>query len=136
MSSEDKKAIFRYYWRVAGSPYPLVEEYRFMAELLGPGKGLRGRLGKFDHDWRLDFLNKESLVAVEINGNAWHVRGGGRHGKDEDLMKINRAQDLGYMVFQFSPQLVERQPEYCVGIVARNIERRLNDRTNAAASNG
>lgn len=125
MIGEDKKAIFRYYWRMLGAPFPLAEEYRFIAELVGAGKGLRGRLGKFDRDWRFDFVHHESKVVVEINGNAWNVSGGGRHGKDEDLMKLNRAQDLGYMVFQFSPQLVEREPEYCVGIVVRNIEWRL-----------
>lgn len=106
----DKAENFLYYYRLFAMSSPDLErEYRF-----DPVRR-----------WRFDFAHPSSRVAVEINGNAWHVAGGGRHGKDDDLAKINRALDLGYLVFQFSPKMVERNPDYCVGIVVRNIERRL-----------
>lgn len=59
--------------------------------------------------WRFDFCYPEPsrLIAIEIEGGVWtggrHVRGKGFVG---DLEKYNRAAQLGYRVFRFTPRQV------------------------------
>ena len=57
--------------------------------------------------WRFDFALPEKKIAVEINGNAWNTKGGGRHGNPIDLQKMNAAQAMGWRVFQFGTSMKE-----------------------------
>jgi very-short-patch-repair endonuclease len=107
--SEDKKQIFLTYWRMFApdGPEP-VEEYNFDAEI--------GRKHRFDFCW------PDERVAVEVNGQAWQTKGGGRHGQDADLEKLNLAQVMGYRVFQFSPKMLKENPTRWVSMVADTLE--------------
>ncbi len=55
--------------------------------------------------FRFDFVNIESMLAIEINGGVWS---NGRHNRGtgfvSDMEKINLAQLYGYRVLQFTPQ--------------------------------
>ena len=109
--NEDKKEIFRYYWKMLANfiVFPVItEEYNFDSEI--------GRKHRFD------FAFPDFMVAVEINGNAWNVKGGGRHGQDKDLEKINIAVSMGWKVFQFSPKMIKDDPERWVGMVQRALQ--------------
>ncbi len=102
----DKAQNFAHFWAMFAKGGPeLVREYRFE-----PARR-----------WRFDFAHLPSRVAVEINGNAWSVRGGGRHGKEADLEKLNSAAAAGWRVFQFTPQMLEKNPFECVGLVLNAI---------------
>jgi len=121
--SSDKAELFAGYWRMLeddeyNAP---VREYRFAALACGGvGKGVRQRLSNLGwHDWRFDFAWPDDKVAVEIDGNAWHTRGGGRHSQDDDKEKGNLAISLGWRVFHFSPQMLERDPQACIYQVDR-----------------
>ena len=106
--SEDKKMIFYNYWRaLSGGEIP-EQEYNFDASI--------GRKHRFDFAWP-DFM-----VAVEINGNAWNVKGGGRHGQDNDLEKMNIAVSMGWKVYQFSPKMLSVDPERWVNMVKRALQ--------------
>lgn len=101
---EDSKALFLYYWHICapGQPEPL-DEYHFDAHI--------------DRRHRFDFAWLDQMIAVEVNGNAWSVSGGGRHGKDADLEKLNLAVSMGWRVFQFSPVMLNKDPYGCVSFV-------------------
>lgn len=70
-----------------------VEEYRFHEK----------------RRWRFDFAWVDLKVAVEIDGGRWKV-GGGRHGSDADMEKLNTAQIMGWIVLRFTPQQVKKDP--------------------------
>lgn len=109
-SATDKAEIFMTYWRMFAPrslPDP-VEEYNFDHHL--------GRRHRFDFAW----VSKR--VGVEVNGNAWNTRGGGRHGSDSDLEKLNLAMSLNWRVFQFSPAMLKRDPQGCVEMVASALK--------------
>jgi len=107
--SEDKKHAFTYLWKViAGNNPQAIEEYNFDASI--------GRKHRFDFAWP-DFM-----VAVEINGNAWNVKGGGRHGQDNDLEKMNIAVSMGWKVYQFSPKMLQTDPERWLEMVKRALQ--------------
>jgi very-short-patch-repair endonuclease len=100
--STDKAQIFSHYFRMlAPEAPPFICEYVFAP----PRK------------WRFDFCWPERLISVEIEGNAWHVAGGGRHMQDTDLEKYNRAASLGYRLFRFSPGMLRRDPAGCIQII-------------------
>jgi hypothetical protein len=102
----DKKGAFRFAWRAfapRGAPVP-VEEYHFC----------HGRKFRFDFAFG-------AKVAVEIDGNAWKVKGGGRHSQDSDREKMNLAAAAGWRVFRFSPGQVERDPSGCVALVLKGL---------------
>jgi len=102
---EDKKDKFRFYWKVCGGEekYTVVEEFPFSA--------IVGRKHRFD------FAFTDKMVAVEIDGNAWNVKGGGKHMQDSDLEKLNLAVTLGWRVFRFSPKMLVEDPVTCMEIV-------------------
>jgi len=104
----DKAELFAGYWRLLTPSYAEQpeREVRFHP----------------DRRWRFDFGWIEQRVAVEIDGNAWHVKGGGRHGKDSDLEKLNAAVALGWRVFRFSPKMLTDDPASCVAMVERALD--------------
>lgn len=111
-SNTDKAAAFETYWRMI-DPYEcfrLVPEYPFSKEI--------GRKHRFD--WAFPALR----VAVEIEGNAWHVAGGGKHMQARDLEKYNLAASLGWLVFRFSPEMLKADPYGCMEIVNDTLDSR------------
>ena len=85
-----------------------VQEYRFAAEAVGLGKGLRERLLNAGlKNWRFDFAWPDSMLAVECEGGAWvmgrHTRG---KGFEADLMKYHAAMELGWTVYRCSGPLI------------------------------
>jgi len=114
--STDKADLFRYYWRlIAGQMLEPEEEYNFDASL--------GRKHRFD------FAFPSHLVAVEIEGNAWNVKGGGKHMQDSDLEKYNIAAAMGWRVFRFSPAMLKKDPDTCVDLVVEALEWNLTSRS-------
>ena len=109
--TQDKKHMFAYLWRVIADNYcSPIEEYPFSKEL--------GRKHRFD------FAFVDEKLAVEIEGNAWRVRGGGRHMQDNDLEKYNLAALLGWRVLRFSPGMLKRNPEECIQLVKNCLRKR------------
>lgn len=104
----DKSELFRYYWN-ALSEYPRPEpqpEYRFDA------------VRKWRFDWA--FLDPFK-IAVEVEGNAWNVPGGGKHMQDRDMEKYNAAAAQGWRIMRFSPGMLKRDPLGCVEIVRKAL---------------
>ena len=107
--SEDKKQVFLFYFRMFNDGLPVpVEEYNFDAEL--------GRRHRFDFAW------PDRKIAVEVEGNAWGVKGGGRHMQDSDLEKYNIAATLGWRVLRFSPGMLKDDPETCIEYVRKALK--------------
>lgn len=108
----DKADMFLHYWRIiAGERYPPAEEYNFDKHL--------GRKHRFD------FAFPAHRIAVEIEGNAWNVKGGGKHMQDADLEKYNIAAMEGWRVFRFSPAMLKRDPHGCISMVLERMSREL-----------
>jgi hypothetical protein len=106
-SKTDKADLFRQSWQIffkmADVPLFYIEpheEYNFDFA--------------FGRRHRFDFAFPAQLVAVEIEGNAWHVKGGGKHMQDADLEKYNIAAWMGWRVFRYSPAMLRRDPIACV----------------------
>jgi len=105
----DKADLFLYHWRIiASEQQEPIEEHNFDA--------LWGRKHRFD------FAFPESLVAVEIEGNAWNVKGGGKHMQERDLEKYNIAAAMGWRVLRFSPSMLKKDPYECINIVVEALE--------------
>ena len=110
----DKKFMFLTRWRqfsVPSWPEP-QEEYKFNSPE-----------SKHAFDWAWPLYQ----VAVEVDGGQ-HAPGGGRHAKDSDKLKGNLAAARGWLVFHFSPQMLERDPEVCVRQVQETILLRSKSR--------
>lgn len=106
MRNTDKKTAFAFYWKLFNQPHNYLEEYNFDPP----------RKHRFDFAW------PKKLIAVEVDGNAWHVAGGGRHGSDTDREKLNIAAFMGWRVFHFSPQMLKQDPISCIEMVAKTIQ--------------
>lgn len=105
--NDDKKEMFLRAWRVLAPDMPQpVSEYGFSRVI--------GRRHRFD--W--SFIDER--IAVEVDGGTW-MPGGGRHGSDTDREKLNLAASLRWLVFRFSPQMLERDPHTCVDLVRRAL---------------
>lgn len=92
----------------------MFREYRFCADVVGDGVGLRKRLKNAGlKDWRFDFAWPNHKVAVEIDGGQW-MAGGGRHNTDEDRLKINTATTMGWKVLRFSVKTMHDDPMSCI----------------------
>lgn len=89
---------------------PIPEtEYRFAAEYVGTGKGLRQRLQQHDlRDWRFDFAWPGYKIAVEVEGGLFI---NGRHntgkGYEMDLLKYSKAMRLGWTVYRCGKALIQ-----------------------------
>ena len=113
--SEDKSILFWNLWHMLAVGYLEPErEYRFDKSI--------GRKHRFDFAW------PDCHVAVEVNGNAWHTKGGGRHGNDNDLEKMNLAVLMGWKVLQFSPAMLEDDPVRWVDMVKNMIDNDIDRR--------
>jgi very-short-patch-repair endonuclease len=107
-ANRDKADLFRVYWDML-APLELgqlVPEYRFAP----PRK------------WRFDFCIIAAKIAIEVEGNAWNVAGGGRHMQDKDLDKYNHAAALGWRIFRFSPGMLKRDPQGCIDLVVKALQ--------------
>ncbi len=107
-NAKDRAELFAFYWRMlapAGLP-ALVAEYNF------------DKCIKRKH--RFDFAFIDQKVSVEVDGGQW-VAKGGRHNRDSDREKLNLAASLGWRVFRFSVQMLERDPEGCVELVVKTV---------------
>jgi hypothetical protein len=72
--------------------------------------------------WRFDWAWPEFLVAVEVEGGTWnrgaHVRGGHY---ESDLEKYNAAASNRWLVLRYTPTMLNRNPEKCIGEVFQVI---------------
>jgi very-short-patch-repair endonuclease len=108
--SLDKADLFLYYWKLLAIGYPAPErEYSFDKSI--------GRKHRFDFCW------PEAMIALEVNGNAWHTEGGGRHGQDADLEKMNIAQYMGYKVFQVSPAMLKDNAPRWIDMIKDELDK-------------
>ena len=106
-ASSDKADLFLHAWRVlSGGMSEPESEYRFAPP----------------RRWRFDFAWDYEKVAVEIEGNAWHVAGGGKHMQDADLEKYNAATLNGWRVFRFSPRMLKNDPQKIVSMILDALE--------------
>lgn len=84
-------------------------EYRFAAEYVGLGSGIKDRLLQEGlHDWRFDFAWPGLLFAVEVEGvtaqGGRHQRIGGFLG---DIEKYHAALSLGWIVYRTTGALIK-----------------------------
>lgn len=92
---------------------PVEAEYRFVAELLGKGPGLRKRLSDAGlRDWRFDFALPAHKIYLEIQGSGWgHQR---NPGFLRDMQKHNAAVKLGWRGLYFPAGTVRKNPKFVV----------------------
>lgn len=100
-------------------------EYRFNAEKVGRGKGVRVRLQSAGlKDWRFDIAFPDIMLAVEVEGI---THGGGRHqrigGFNEDLKKYNQAMADGWTVYRCGGELIKS------GQAIKTIEKLIDNLT-------
>lgn len=59
--------------------------------------------------WRFDFALTEHRIGLEIEGGHWMGKGhtGGKH-FESDIRKYNEAAKMGWRVFRFTTNMVER----------------------------
>jgi len=93
-------------------------EYRFAAEHVGMGAGIRQRLSDAGlKDWRADFRIAGVPLLVEVEGITHYGRNKngsmklGRHqtgaGSEQDMLKYDAAMRLGYTVYRCSQHMVK-----------------------------
>ena len=123
MTQSALESAFLQAWRIyaPGRERP-VEQYRFAAEHVGLGPGLRKRLSDAGlQDWRFDFAWVDAGVAVECDGGIWtrgrHTRGAGFEG---DVRKLNAATRLGWRCYRVTASML-RDPEAVVAMVMEAI---------------
>lgn len=109
-SNRDKTWLFLVAWdRLSSLRHEVTpsREYKWEDAPRGPGKRRR----------RIDWAFPEHKVGVEVDGNAWHVRGGGGHSQDRDREKGNDLTMAGWKILRFSPKMLEVDPAGCVKMV-------------------
>ena len=73
--------------------------------------------------WRFDFANISKMIAVEIDGGQF-MKVGGRHNRDSDREKINKATSMGWSVLRFSTQELKRNPQGCIDFLKETIKKK------------
>lgn len=125
----DLEAAFAHYWRTLAPDAPdPVREYRWCAETVGPGRGLRQRLADVGlRDWRFDFAWPRAGsggVAVELHGATWtrgkHTRG---QGFANDREKANLAQLDGWLVIELTADMLSGAPAQWIAAIADAVRR-------------
>lgn len=111
---------------------PPVCEYRFAAEHVGLGPGIKQRLAEQGlRDWRFDFAWPDRMFAVEVEGISPQ---GGRHqsvgGFRQDIEKYHAALDLGWIVYRTTGTLIKS------GATISLIEKRLQIDKGGCSLNG
>ena len=86
-----------------------VREYRFAAEHVGMGAGIRERLLRAGlQDWRFDLAWPDVKLACEVDGGAFtagrHSRGAGMR---SDCEKQSTAVSMGWRVLRVLPEHVK-----------------------------
>ena len=110
-------SMLNVYLNKHGSPeIPCIREYRFGANYVGLGPGVKQRLkDAWARDCRFDFAFPEQMVAVEIHGGEWN---GGRHvnpqGFINDRKKMNQAVRMGWKVLEFTGTMLKKEPDLCM----------------------
>ena len=122
IDNEDQAYKFAEIW--PPKYYQPVREYRFVAVRFGIGKpGIRQRIAEAGlYDFRMDYAWPNLRVAVGVDGQAYNVKGGGRHSTDKDRFKHNLATLWGWMFFHFSPTQIEKDPYKVVEMVYSAIK--------------
>ena len=138
MSNQSElEAAWDGYWDMLG---PLdrqpVRNYRFVAEeIVGLGPGIRKRIKDTGlKDWDIDRAFVQEKVGIEMQGGLWMQTKTGR-GKGHahptkiinDYRKLNAAQSIGWVVYQFDAQTLANDPDGCVSLVRDTIEARSAD---------
>ena len=81
------------FWERRGLPIP-QEEWKFHNQ----------------RKWRFDYAWPDNAVALEIEGGTW-MKGGG-HGRGSgylrDILKYNEATRMGWRVYRFTPEQLEK----------------------------
>ena len=105
----DLEDTFLYYWKILAKGFPEPEqEYKFHPK----------------RKWRADFAWVNQKIIVECEGGTYS---GGRHvrgkGYENDCIKYNAAQSLGYKVFRATSNMLKKDPASFVKIVKNEIKR-------------
>jgi very-short-patch-repair endonuclease len=104
LRNQDKKELFKTYFEMLATPTlkevcPMKPEYNFDLKL--------GRKHRFDWAFPLQ------KVGVEVDGGQFAPHGG-YHAEDIDREKTNLAAMLGWRVFHFSPNMLNKDPTECI----------------------
>jgi hypothetical protein len=101
-----------------------VENYRFVAESLGAGKGLRERLEDAGlNDFQTDFAYPDLKIGIEVNGGQFVKSGhSSPSGLARDAKKINQAIFLNWRIFVLPTSLVT--PDY-ISQIAEFIKKEM-----------
>ena len=100
-TNKDKKQAFLFYWHIfqPGAPEPTGKpEHRFAAK------------SDYKRQWQFDWAWIDERVAVEVDGGTHLVVRGvavGSHAQDDDYLKINAANDLGWRVFRITTSMLK-----------------------------
>jgi hypothetical protein len=104
----------------------MVDNYRFVAEHYGTGRGLRKKLEQAGfNDFELDLAIPRLKTGVEINGGQFR---GGRSGHgsptglERDAKKINQAIRLGWSIFVVTTSMADDANE--LAAIAAHIKRK------------
>ena len=111
----DAERAFLTYWKLLAPNFiEPIEEYKFASAL--------GRRWRFDFAFPVAHPHYTG-VAVEIEGGVWIQ---GRHnrptGFQKDLEKYNAGATLGWIIFRFTPQMMDKDPTSCVGMVVDKLK--------------
>jgi hypothetical protein len=86
--------------------------------------------------YRFDYCWKCWGVAVDIQGGIYINRKKGRGsghvsiaGMERDMMKINLAQSLGWIMLQISPNKIRREPDYVISMINAAIQLQVRRKT-------
>jgi hypothetical protein len=112
LNKQDCRYIWDTMWRALANIEDAVwqGEYPFDISIINLFSGKHGR-------HRFNWALPRELIAAEVDGWMWLARGG-RHGA---VGKLAIAASLGWLVFRFSPQMLQQYPQVCVGLVEQSI---------------